>query len=600
MQVYKAPLKEIDFLFDVFDYDKVHQLKGHEDYDKEVVMAMLDEQAKFVRNEMLPLNQSGDQEGITYDAKERTVTTPKGFKELYKKYVETGLAGIVHPTEYGGSGAPVMFGTVLSEMSTSTNKSFSMCPGLTHGMIEALIAHGSDDIKNTYLPKMISGEWAGTMCLTEPQCGTDLGLVTTKAEPEGEHYRLTGTKIWITFGEHDLTDNILHLVLARLPDAPTGIKGISVFVVPKFLVNEDGSLGERNGIYCGGVEHKMGIHASPTCVMNLENAIGYLVGVPHKGMRAMFTMMNHARLNVGLEGVALGEIAYQTALAFAKDRRQSRSLNPERNDPNAPADNIMVHPDVRRMLLNIKATNEPMRALAYWVGGLIDISHKHEDKETREEADDLVALLTPVIKSFLTERGQINVDTALQVCGGSGYTTDWCIEQYLRDARIAMIYEGTNHIQALDLVGRKLPQGMGRMFQRFSAKVTELIRESKEDPRMEEFVTPLKAASKLLSEVTLGLAAKGQEDREVVGAVASNYLNLFAFVAMAYTWCRMVKASFNQEGRFYETKIRTARYYFQHVLPEIHMLVPRIEAGKVNMMEFELEEFWSAQDFAMD
>lgn len=599
MQVYKAPLEDIQFLFDVFDYDLIHALEGHEMFDRDVVMSMVEEHAKFCRNEMLPLNQSGDQEGIHYDPAEKTVRTPKGFKELYAKYLETGLAGLVYPEEWGGSNAPAMVGTVFSEISTATNKSFTMCPGLTHGLIASLLAHGSDEQKKQYLPKLISGEWAGTMCLTEPQCGTDLGLVRTKAIPDGDSYLLTGTKIWITFGEHDLTDNIVHLVLARLPDAPAGIKGISLFVVPKFLVNEDGSLGERNPIFCTGVEHKMGIHASPTCVMDMEEARGYLVGVPHKGMRAMFTMMNHARLNVGLEGIGLGEIAYQTALAFAKDRRQSRSLNPARQEKDAEADNILVHPDVRRMLLNIKSTNEALRGLVYWVGGLIDISHKHNDQEIREEADDLVALLTPIVKSYATERGFINTDLAMQVLGGSGYTTDWCIEQYMRDLRIALIYEGTNHIQALDLVGRKLPKGMGRLFQRFSARISEVIRDAKEEPRLQEFAEPLKNASKLLNQITMDLAGKGQEDAEIVGAVASNYLNLFAFVAMGYVWCRQVKVALTREGKFYDTKLKTARYFFQHMMPEIHMLAARIQEGKGNMMDFAPEEFWSSTGFDM-
>lgn len=600
MQVYKAPLEEIEFLLEVFGYDAIQQMQGFEMFDRETAMAMIDGHAKFCKNEMLPLNQSGDQEGIHYDAKEQTIKTPKGFKELYQKYIETGLAGIVHPEEWGGSGAPVMLGTAMSELSTSTNKSFTMCPGLTHGLIEAIIAYGSDEIKQAYLPNLVSGEWSGTMCLTEPQCGTDLGLISTKAVPEGDAYRLTGTKIWITFGEHDLTQQIVHLVLARLPDAPKGIKGISLFVVPKYLINEDGSLGERNPVFCGGVEHKMGIHASPTCVINMEDAWGYLVGEPHKGMRAMFKMMNHARLNVGMEGVALGEIAYQTALAFAKDRRQSRSLNPERREMDAPADNIFVHPDVRRMLLNIKSTNEAMRALAYWTGGLIDVAHHHEDQEKREEADDLVALMTPIIKSYLTERGFQNIDTAMQVLGGSGYTTDWCIEQYLRDVRISLIYEGTNHIQALDLVGRKLPKGMGRLFQRFSARVTDLIRGSKEDPNMAEFVGPLKEASKMLTTVTMDLAAKGQEDPEAIGAIASEYLNLFAFVAMGYVWCCMVQHAFKKGDRFGQTKIKTARYFFNRVMPEIHTLAARIQNGKEDMMALEVDEFWSAQGFSMD
>ncbi len=592
MQIYNAPVLEMKFLLEAFGYDQVSALEAFEAFDMETAVAMLEQHGDFCKNELLPLNQIGDQQGIKYDPVAQTITMADGFKELYQKYVELGMPGFVHPEEYGGSGAPVSLANLMGEMVTSTNKSFSMCPGLTNGLIEALKHHGSDEQKKTFLPKLVSGEWSGTMCLTEPQCGTDLGLVRSQAVPVDDHYLLTGTKIWITFGEHDLTENIVHLVLARLPDAPAGIKGISLFVVPKFDLN-----GERNPVYCGGIEHKMGIHASPTCVINMEGAKGWLVGKPHKGMRAMFTMMNHARLGVGSEGVALGEISYQTALAYAKDRRQSRSLDKEKWDQNAEADNILVHPDVRRMLLNIKSTNEAMRALCLWVGVQTDLAHSHPEEEVRNEANDLVSLLTPVIKSFVTERGFWNINDAMQVAGGSGYTSDWCIEQYMRDERIALIYEGTNHIQALDLVGRKLPQDMGRLFQKFNEKVSEMIRGCKEDPRMAEFLTPFKQSAKLLNEVTMELSVKAMEDREVVGAVASNYLNLFAFVSLSYVWCQQVKVALDREGSFYETKIKTARYFFNHVLPEIHMLAARIKDGKEHMMAFEPDEFWSAQGF---
>lgn len=592
MQTYNAPVQEMKFLMEVFGYDKVSSLAGFEDYGMDTALSLMEQHGEFCAKEMLPLNRKGDEQGIKYDPVAQTVTTPEGFQELYRKFVEMGMAGFVHPTEYGGSGAPVSLANLLGEMTTSTNKSFAMCPGLTNGLINALVLHGSDELKDYYLPKLVRGEWSGTMCLTEPQCGTDLGLIKSRAIPEGDHFRITGTKIWITFGEHDLTENIIHLVLARLPDAPEGIRGISLFLVPKF--NKDG---QRNGIFCGGVEHKMGIHASPTCVMNLEDAVGYLVGEPNKGMRAMFTMMNHARLGVGLEGIALTEIAYQTALAFAKDRRQSRSLDETKWDKTADADNILIHPDVRRMLLNIKSTQEPLRALNFWMGVQTDLEHKHPDEETRLAAEDLVALMTPIIKSFTTERGFQNIDLAMQVLGGAGYTKDWCIEQYMRDERIAMIYEGTNHIQALDLVGRKLPKDMGRLFQRFNEQVTDLIRECKAEPRMEEFLVPFKQVAKMLNEVTMELSTKAMEDREIVGAIASNYLNLFAFVAMSYVWCKMAMAAFQRTGAFYETKIKTARYFFRHVWPEVHTLAARIRDGKDPMMALEADEFWSALGF---
>jgi alkylation response protein AidB-like acyl-CoA dehydrogenase len=587
MQIYDAPIKDMRFALEAFDYNgKVNSLPAYEDYDLDMVMDLAEQTGKFCSKEMLPLNRKGDEQGLRFDAETYSVKVPDGFVELYKKTTEQGAMGMTHPVEYGGAGAPDTLHIMMMEMATAANKSFSMCTGLTHGLIDALLAHGSDELKQTFLPKLVTGEWSGTMCLTEPQCGTDLGLMTTKAVPTDDHYRLTGTKIWITFGDHDMTSNIVHLVLARLPDAPEGIKGISLFVVPKF--DHDGS---RNPIYCTGLEHKMGIHASPTCVINMEDAKGWLVGEPHKGMRAMFTMMNAARLQVGMEGVALAEISYQTALAFAKDRRQGKALNPTRREEGAKADTILVHPDVRRMLLNIKSTNEGMRGLALWMGMLLDVMHHHEDQQERQKADDMVALLTPVIKSFCTEKGFENVSEALQVCGGAGYTTDWSIEQYLRDLRIALIYEGTNHIQALDLVGRKLPRGNGRLFMAFNEVITGFIRENKDDERMGEFLTPLKEVSKKLGKVTMALSMKGMQDPEEAGAVASPYLNLFAYTAMSYVWCVLVKEAMGREGSFYETKIKTGRYFFNNVLPQADGLVAIIESGKDNIMAFDAEEF---------
>jgi acyl-CoA dehydrogenase len=470
-------------------------------------------------------------------------------------------------------------------MWTSSNKSFSMCPGLTTGLVEALDHHAADDLKRDYLPKLVSGEWAGTMCLTEPHCGTDLGMVRTKAIPFGDHHKLTGTKIWITFGEHDFTENIIHFVLARLPDAPEGIKGISTFLVPKITLE-----GKRNPVKCTGLEHKMGIHASPTCVIDLEDAEGWLVGEPHKGMRAMFTMMNGARLQVGMEGVALAEIAYQTALEFAKDRRQSRALDPAKRDMSAPADNILVHPDVRRMLLNIKATNEGMRGLLTWVGINLDLSLNHPDEKVREHADDLVALLTPVVKSYCTERGFMNVSEAMQVCGGAGYTVDWSIEQYLRDERIAMLYEGTNHIQALDLVGRKLPRHGGRMMQVFIKELQTFIGESKDDEAMAEFVRPLGTALEQLTSVTMEMGAKAMADAEEAGAAASNYLNMFGHTAVAYSWCVQVKHALAKGGPLAASKVKTARYFFKMILPESDALARIIREGKQHIMAFDADE----------
>ena len=589
MQIYKAPLEDMRFLLEVLGYDKnVASLSGYEDYDLSTLMSILEENGKFCTNEMLPLNRVGDEQGVKYNPEDQSVTTPAGFKELYKKFSEAGMLSLAQPAEYGGGNAPYTLGMLLTEMSVSTNKSFSMCPGLTHGLIDALLHHGTEELKQAYLPKLIDGTWAGTMCLTEPQCGTDLGLIKSKAVPaaDGDGYLLTGTKIWITFGEHDLVENIIHLVLARLPDAPEGIKGISLFLVPKLTLD-----GKRNPIFCGGLEHKMGIHASPTCVMNLEDARGWLVGEPHKGMRAMFTMMNAARIGVGMEGVALGEVSYQTALAFVRERRQSRSLNPARQDASASADNILVHPDVRRLLLNVKSTNEAMRALGLFVAMHHDISVKHDDPQVREDAEDLVGLLTPIVKSFFTERGFQNVSDALQVTGGAGYTKDWSIEQYLRDLRIALIYEGTNHIQALDLVGRKLPRHMGRLYMKFTERITTFIRENKDNPAMEEFLTPLKETSKKLNQITMSLGEKGMADQELVAAVASNYLNLFAYTALSYMWGLMVKAAIARQDRFGQAKVKTARFFFNNILPEVDALVKYIEAGKDAMMALEDDEF---------
>jgi len=586
MQIYRAPTDDIRFLFEAFNYNQLTELPGYDSFDLDTVTALMEECGKFCTNELLPLNRVGDNQGVTWDPKTKEVKTPEGFKEAFDKFVETGLVGMAHSADHEGGGAPMCIGMAINEMVTATNKSFSMAPGLTNGLVESLIHHGTAEQQHRFLPKLITGQWTGTMCLTEPQCGTDLGLMSTKAIPEGEHYRLTGTKIWITFGEHDLTENIVHLVLARLPDAPEGIKGISVFAVPKIM--DDGS---RNPVYCGGIEHKMGIHGSPTCVINLENAVGYLIGEPHKGMRAMFTMMNTARIGVGLEGIALGEIAYQTAVAFARDRRQSRSLDSTKRDPTASADNILVHPDVRRMLLTVKSSTEAMRALAYYVGIHLDIAQKHPSEEKRQEADDIVALLTPVVKSYCTEKGFLNTSDAMQACGGSGYTTDWSIEQYLRDLRIAMIYEGTNHIQALDLVGRKLPMGMGRLFQLYNGRVTEFIRRNKENEAMAEFLEPIKDASKKLNAATMQLSARGSEDPEEAGACASSYLNLFAMAALAFMWGLQLEYAFTKEGKFYRTKVKTARFFFQQVLPEIHTYVGRLEGTKKAMMDFEIDEF---------
>lgn len=586
MEYYKPRTDDFRFLLDAFGYDEVNALDAFSDYDTETVAAMADEATKLLVREWLPLNRKGDTDGLIFDPKSGDVTCPEGFEGAYKAFCDAGLSGATQPPEYGGAGMPHMGAALLAEVTIATNPSLSMCPGLTQSLMNALVHHGTDEQKKTYLPKLISGKWTGTMCLTEPQCGTDLGLITTKAVPDGDAYKLTGNKIWISFGEHNLAENIVHLVLARLPDAPEGIAGISAFIVPKFLAD-----GSRNPIVCTALEHKMGIKASPTCVMSMEDATGYLVGTPNKGMRTMFVMMNSARLEVGIQGMAQSEIAYQAALAFAKDRRQMRSLDPAKSDPNAKADVILVHPDVRRMLLNIKSTTEGMRALTTYVAKQSDLSHHHPDEAARQKADDLVALLTPIVKSYCTERGFANISEAMQVCGGAGFTTDFPIEQFMRDERIALIYEGTNHIQALDLVGRKLPTKGGRLVRTFAGEITNVIRECKDDERMAEFVAPLKQASKTLTEVTMQLASKAMADREVAGAVASNYLNVFALTALAYMWVLQARAAIEGNTRFERSKLKTARYYMHNILPEMDSLVALIAAGKDHMMAFEDDEF---------
>jgi alkylation response protein AidB-like acyl-CoA dehydrogenase len=469
-----------------------------------------------------------------------------------------------------------------------------MYPGLTMGAYNAIIKHGTDEQKQTYLPKMVEGRWSGTMCLTEPQCGTDLGLIRTKAEPNDDgSYAISGTKIFISAGEHDLSENIIHLVLARLPDAPPGIKGISLFLAPKFLPNDHGEAGPRNGVACGSIEHKMGIRASATCVMNFDGAKGWLVGEPHRGMRAMFTMMNDARLEVGIQGLGVAETAYQSAVAYARDRRQGRALSGAK-EPDHPADSIMVHPDVRRMLLTMRAFSEGARALAYWVGMQLDISEKHPDAEARQAADDLVALMTPIIKAHFTDEGFNNAHLGVQCMGGHGYIAEWGMEQLLRDARITMLYEGTNGVQALDLVGRKLPSHFGRLLRRFFHPVMAFLEAHQTDPDLAEFVLPLAKAFSRLQQATLHIAQAGLKNPNEAGAASADYLRLFALTALGFMWARMVKvakaklkAGANGDAAFYEAKIQTARFFMAKILPENGALFSRIMAGAEALMAFD-------------
>jgi len=596
MPVYSPPSENIKFiLHDVLNASSLSELPGYEDVSQELIDQIIEEGGKICENVLFPINQSGDQEGCTYE--NGVVRTPKGFKEAYQTFSEGGWCGLSSDPEYGGMGMPVLLNTVMQEMICSANMSFGMYPGLSQGCYEALHHFGTDEQKALYLPKLIEGTWSGTMCLTEPHCGTDLGLIKTKADPQDDgSYKVTGTKIFISAGEHDLTDNIVHLVLAKLPNAPEGAKGISLFVVPKFLPDDNGEAGPRNGVMCGSIEHKMGIHANSTCVMNFDDAQGWLVGEPHKGLRAMFIMMNAARLGVGMQGLGICEVAYQNGLAYAKDRLQMRSLTGTKA-PEKPADPIIVHPDVRRMLLKSKAVTEAGRALSYWTGMNLDIANKHADEGKRQEADDLVALLTPIVKAYLTDMGTEIGNECMQVYGGHGYIAEWGMEQYVRDARIAQIYEGTNGIQALDLVGRKMGKSFGRLLRRFFHPVQKFISENQADESMQEFIFPLAKSFAKLQQATAMIAQKGMKNPDEAGAASSDYLRQFALVALAYMWCLMVKAAQAKleakEGdqEFYESKIITARFFMQRMLPEADGRFKMVMAGADTLMELDASGF---------
>lgn len=593
MPVYKAPLDDISFVLnDVLDAEQLSGLPGYEDATPDLTGQILEEGAKICEQVLFPINLSGDEEGCTF--KDGEVTTPKGFKEAYQTFSEGGWCGLSADPDYGGMGMPVTINTVMQEMICAANFSFGMYPGLSQGAYDALHIHGTDAQKDEYLPKLITGEWSGTMCLTEPHCGTDLGLIKSKADPDDKDgYKITGTKIFISAGEHDLTENIIHLVLAKLPDAPPGVKGISLFVVPKFLAD-----GTRNGVVCGSIEHKMGIKASSTAVLNFDDAKGWLVGEPHKGLRAMFTMMNAARLGVAMQGLGIAEVAYQNAVDYAKERLQMRSLDGPKA-PEKPADPIIVHPDVRRMLLIGKAFTEGARALSYRVGLNLDISHKHEDPDARAAADDYVALMTPIVKAYQTDMGFEVASLAMQVYGGHGYIHEYGVEQYARDARIAMIYEGTNGIQALDLVGRKMGQGYGRLLRQFFHPVQQFIEDHQADESLQEFVFPLAKALAKLQQATAQIAQKGLKNPLEAGAASSDYLRQFALVALAYEWVQMIKIAQDRladkaddkPADFYDSKIKTGRFFFQRMLPEADFRFKAVMAGADSLMDLEAANF---------
>ena len=589
---YEAPLNDIQFLlFDVLkSHERYADLPIGEDYSRELVESVLTEMGKFVEGVFLPVNGKGDEEGCQYDPETQSVKAPPSYHPAFKQFVEGGWPSLSAPAAYGGQGLPHLMNVVFDELCASTNTSLSMYFGLTHGAIVALDKHADDKLRDRYIKQLVSGEWTGTMCLTEPQCGTDLGLIKTKAVPvEGKEntYTLNGNKIWITGGEHDFTDNIIHLVLAKLPDAPEGTKGISLFIVPKKL--DDGS---RNGIFCTGLEHKMGINGSATCFISMEDAEGYLVGEPHQGLKYMFSMMNSARIMVGVQGLGLGETAYQTALSFAKERDQGRSLSGVK-EPEKPADNILVHPDVRRMLLSQKTMMEGCRALAYWVGMNLDLAHEHPDEGVRERANDMVELLTPVVKAFITDEGYKTIDQAVQTLGGSGYTKDWGIEQLLRDSRIARIYEGTNGIQALDLVGRKLPMHNGRAVKTLISEMVDFANNCSDHATQAK----LRHAVSVLSDALGWLTMNALQDREVAGAAATPVLKLFGIVTVGYLLARSGQTAQelldNGDSReqFLMTKMKTRDFYFTEVMNEVDTLLQLIKSGKQHLMAFSAEEF---------
>ena len=592
MPQYNPPLRDMQFiLHEVLKVtDKLKVLPRHADIDADTINAVLEEGGKFAVEVTFPLNISGDEEGCTLDKTTHEVTPPRGFKQAYAQYVQGGWAALSCDPEYGGQGLPFVVNQCFYEMMNSANQAWTMYPGLSHGAYEALHAHGTEVQKKTYLHKLTSGEWTGTMCLTEAHCGTDLGLLRTKAELQADGtYKLTGNKIFISAGEHDMSSNIVHLVLARLPDAPQGSKGISLFAVPKFNVNEDGSLGSRNGIYCGGIEHKMGIHGNATCQMVLEDAVGTMVGAPNKGLAAMFVMMNTARLGVGNQSLGLTEVAYQNALAYAKDRIQMRSLSGVKAR-DKPADPIIVHPDVRKMLLTAKAYAEGGRALAIYCTLLLDKELDHPDEKVRSDSAEIVALLTPIVKAFLTDNGHIATNACMQVYGGHGYIKEWGMEQLVRDNRINMIYEGTNTIQSLDLLGRKILGNNGSTLKKFGKLIGTLILEEGVNEKMAEFINPLATLADQMTRFTTELGFKGFQNPDEVGAAAVDYLRVAGHLVFGYFWARMAQVALREIAAgntdpFYLAKVQTARFYFARLFPETAALMRTARSGSKSLMD---------------
>ncbi|AWC25567.1 Acyl-CoA dehydrogenase [Aminobacter sp. MSH1] len=598
MPIFRAPVQDTLFVLnDVLGYERYSNLAGFSDASPDVLEAFLAEGAKLAENVMHPLNRVGDMEGCVRND-DGSVTTPKGFKEAFDQYREGGWMGLAVPAEFGGQGLPYTVHSAVGEYMSAANMALMMYPGLTQGAIAAVLVHGTDEQKATWLPKMVEGAWTGTMNLTEPHCGTDLGLLRSKAVPNGDgSYKISGQKIFISAGEHDMSDNIIHLVLARIEGAPEGVKGISLFIVPKFNIDASGNPGPRNAVSCGSIEEKMGIHGNSTCVMNYDEAHGFLLGEANGGLKAMFTMMNEARLGVGLQGLAVSEVAYQNAVAYAKDRIQGRSLTGPKA-PDKKADPIIVHPDIRRKLMTMKAFNEAGRALVLWTAINSDVAHRSEDDAERQAADDHMGLMTPVVKGVLTDKGFEHAVMAQQVFGGHGYIEEHGMSQFVRDARIAMIYEGANGVQALDLVGRKLGLNGGRAVQAFFKDVGEFCEANRGDEQMAPYTKALKKGLNDLQAATMWLVQNGMSNPDNAGAASTDYMHLFGLVALGYMWGRMVKTAqdklatgANGSADFYETKLVTGLYFMERVMPETAAHLARLSTGSATMMALAAEAF---------